>query len=103
MVSELAWAAGFFDGEGTVYCRTRHQKYKYVNAEVAQRDRRPLDRFCAAVGLGKVIDRKGRGNTKPHYMWVCYTQEDIKTVFEKLWPFLSDPKKEQYERALAGV
>lgn len=93
--SELAWAAGFFDGEGCFYCRNRYGKYKYFNMEVAQLDRRPLDRFTQAVGLGKVIERKGRKTTKPHFLWALYDQEDVKMAVNKLWPYLSDPKKEQ--------
>jgi hypothetical protein len=94
-VSELAWAAGFFDGEGTIYNRTRKQKYSYYNLEIAQRDIRPLERFLAAVGEGKIIPRKARGRTKEHFMWVCWQQEGVMSILNKLWPYLSEPKKEQ--------
>lgn len=94
---ELAWAAGFFDGEGTVYQRSRRSKKEW-NIEIAQLDRRPLDRFVNAVGKGKVISRNGRGHTKPHFMYVCYKEQDRREVIEKIWPFLSEPKQEQIHR-----
>ena len=95
MESELAWAAGFFDGEGTVYNRTRFGKYSYYNLEIAQRDPRPLIRFLDAVGLGKIIPRKSRKQTKAHHMWACWRQGDVEDILNKLWPYLSEPKKEQ--------
>lgn len=100
---ELAWSAGFFDGEGTVYNRTRFKKYTYLNLEISQRDRRPLDRFCKAVGHGKIISRPSRGSTKEHFMWVCYRQQDVKEVMNKIYPYLSDPKKEQYKKAKGDI
>lgn len=98
MSIELAWAGGFFDGEGTFYRRTRRKGQEF-NIEVSQTDRRPLDRFCAAVGHGKVINRNGRGNIKPHYMWVCYRREQVFDVANKLWLYLSEPPKEQIIKA----
>jgi hypothetical protein len=53
-----------------------------------------------AVKLGKIIPRKGRGHTKPHFMYVCYKMEDREDVINKLWPFLAEPKKEQILRVL---
>lgn len=100
MVFEAAWAAGFFDGEGTYYRRTRRTQ-KECNMEVSQLDIRPLERFLSAVNEGKIISRNGRKHTKPHFMWVCYKQEDRENVVNKLWPFLSEPKKEQILRACA--
>ena len=101
MVSELAWAAGFFDGEGTIYQRSRRSQKEW-NIEVAQKDRRPLDRFVSAVGHGKVINRNGRGHTKPHFMYVCYKMNDREDVLNALWPYLSEPKKEQALKVVTG-
>lgn len=99
MEFEQAWAAGFFDGEGTYYRRNR-RNLKDTNIEIAQLDPRPLTRFQKAVNQGKVINRKGRGHTKPHFMWVCYRKDDVEDVVNQLWPHLSEPKKEQILKAL---
>ena len=48
---ELAWAAGFFDGEG---CFCFSEAGQYVCVSITQTEREPLDRFERAVGLGKV-------------------------------------------------
>ena len=48
---ELAWAAGFFDGEG---CFSYTEKARYGVATITQADIRPLDRFKTAVRVGNV-------------------------------------------------
>jgi hypothetical protein len=92
METELAWAAGFFDGEGSSYTI----KQKYVQLSVSQQDRRPLDRFAKAVGTGNVRGPyTGKARPKPLYFW---TSAGTRATFvmTQLWPFLSDPKKEQF-------
>ena len=48
---EIAWAAGFFDGEG---CFSYIQKARYVCLRIGQSELEPLERFREAVGLGKI-------------------------------------------------
>lgn len=88
---ELAWAAGFFDGEGC----SKH----YMTLSVGQKDRRPLDRFAAAVGYGNVTGPYLHGHKKngdPIYChhWEVSGQKAV-AVLRKLWPYLSEPKREQ--------
>src|SRR5258708_1520938 len=51
---QLAWAAGFYDGEGCVGCyRTGGRaKPSSLNMSVTQKGSEPLERFQRAVGLG---------------------------------------------------
>ena len=103
MNTELAWAAGFFDGEGSIQLRkTGLQLY------VGQTDPRPLERFAAAVGVGKVngpygpYARNGTPNTwKPMYAWQVGGRK-AEAVFALLQPFLSEPKREQYDAVKAS-
>lgn len=48
---ELAWAAGFFDGEG---CFSYSKSGQYVCVSIGQTVREPLERFKLAVGLGVI-------------------------------------------------
>ena len=63
---ELAWAAGFFDGEGYVgsmSLRVRPAKGRaraVLTMEISQVDERPLQRFAAAVGCGSINRRAVR-------------------------------------------
>jgi len=103
---ELAWAAGFFDGEGTVggYWREGENRIAFHLA-VYQTERTTLDRFRAAVlGLGKVHGphfRKDRkASHKPSYQYNIGGHRKVQAVIAMLWPFLSQPKKDQIKKAL---
>lgn len=101
--TELAWAAGFFDGEGCIWVRkpqkgSRSKVYMSVN----QVDKRPLERFMLAVEVGNIsgpmlATRTGpsKGNEQPYWKWNCYYQDLVKETLEKLFPYMSEPKKEQ--------
>lgn len=89
---ELCWAAGFFDGEG---CTTSGDSYPRII--IAQVDRRCLDRFQAAVGVGVVAGPKPASNPRHslqyHYRTTAW--RDVIVILDKLWPWLGEVKKEQ--------
>lgn len=109
---ELAWAAGFFDGEGSI--GTSHSKRKRLYADgmrhtkaitidVRQVDRRVLDRFQRAVMIGAVKGPYGpyrNPNQQPFYAYVTSGLENTQAVIGFLWPWLSPIKRTQAIRAL---
>ena len=90
---EIAWAAGFFDGEGcTTICG------RQVRIQVKQVDPRPLERFYAAIGkVGTIRLEPRRGGSRPIYVWYAQRAGVVFHVLDRLWPYLSEPKKEQAE------
>lgn len=92
MTTELAWAAGFYDGEGSFYCRSNR---KEMVMEVSQVDLRPLERFFSVAGVGSITQNKARGRSQAIYRWRSGCRNDVLDVVNKLWPYLSEPKKEQ--------
>ena len=99
MREELAWAAGFFDGEGstTLTAGKRRRDYPTPKVSMAQTgSREELDRFVVAVGAGKV-----RGpwlqpyNDKPRWFYQTTRAADAQAVIARLWPFLCSRKREQ--------
>jgi hypothetical protein len=96
---ELAWAAGFFDGEGYTGLIGNARG---AQMQIPQVDRRPLDRFHAAVGgLGRVGFRP-RKKWRDQWYWQVGSFPNVEAVLALLWPFLSEPKREQAERVLAA-
>jgi hypothetical protein len=103
---ELAWAAGFFDGEGSVMWRG--QKRPELSMTVTQADRRPLERFHKAIGcLGTI-----RGPYRTYYkenegkpVWVIGTHgfADTQAAMALLWKWLSEPKREQAYTAITSA
>ena len=65
-VAELAWVAGFIEGEGCFYFspKTAHISFMVCAAQV---QRWPLDQLQKLVGgkIGRIAPRKGKG----HWAW----------------------------------
>lgn len=93
--TERAWAAGFFDGEGST-CRSG----RGILVKVSQNERALLDRWVAAVGAGKVYGPYGpypgrKTNSKAYYVAQTTNREASVKALLAMWPYLGDIKKAQ--------
>ncbi len=106
---ELAWAAGFFDGEGNATGpgpRESRGNRAVLGVSLTQIDDEVLHRFRAAVGgLGHVRGPKGPygEGRKPVYTWRTHRFEHAQAIIAMLWPFLSSIKRKQCAGALLGA
>lgn len=113
--TELAWAAGFFDGEGSVFTRhtARHKggttgkDYPLTTVEMSMSQIRiePIARFLKAVGVGKQAGPYQQKNVKgkPYWRWSTAGRPSAHRVLSILWPYLSLPKQEQAHRVWAEL
>lgn len=98
---ELAWAAGFFDGEGSTFARTDRARpgYRRLVTSVPQAgaDRPPevLVRFQRAVAVGTIGPRDVDGV----YCWRT-SGSDAQATIALLWPYLGTVKRRQARSAL---
>ena len=95
---ELAWAAGFFDGEGHTTVYPDKGKYLQIKIQIAQIDRQVLDRFQNAVlGLGYINGPyySKQSNKKPEYRFCAGSFEHVQAIIAMLYGFLSPVKQEQ--------
>lgn len=91
---ELAWAGGFFEGEGW-FCL---KDDKYAQAGVCQINLEPLNRFDLAIGgLGRLYKDNKRDVTQ----YRLYGFEKVQAVSAMLWPWLSTWRKNQALAVLA--
>ena len=106
--TDLAWAAGLFDGDGSVSVASKSWKngprYLTVRASVAQSgsDGVPavLSRFGAVVGFGSIYGPNNRANNLPEYQWKVQNYRGVAQLVELLRDHLSPPKLRQAEVAL---
>lgn len=102
---ELAWAAGFFDGEGyvgivahNVQRRKGISNYKRVTLTIVQTDRRVLDRF--ATILPTRLSVRGpynlKGNRNPTWQLAGNGLSTVQQVLCLLWTWLSPVKRLQF-------
>lgn len=97
-LEDLAWAAGFFEGEGHINVQERRNK-SFICITVAQVDRRPLDKLQSLFG-GKVYGPYGPYTTqkRPYYQYQAYTNFAVDAINQML-PYLFH-KGEQAQAAL---
>lgn len=103
MSTELAWAAGFFDGEGCVAAYVRKDGHRTLGAQVGQTDPRPLQRLRAVVREGRVYGpyaRPDHPKWSSVWSWRVIGYPATTRVMTLLWPYLSEPKREQWARAI---
>lgn len=89
---DKAWAAGFFDGEGSISIRTLRQNghvYRGLYIRVAQVDRTPLDRLVTIFGVGVTrLYRRHDDRRAPYHDW--YTAGiSAAGVLEQMLPYLT--------------
>jgi hypothetical protein len=96
---ELAWAAGFWQGEGSIgFAKDRRDGSRMLRMNAAQKDIRPLERFRAALlGIGVITLPRKRSGVR---YWTAQNFEHVQVAVAMLWQFLSPPKKEQAFKAL---
>ena len=93
---ELAWAAGFFEGEGTYDCH-RSRGLSFPRMTISQNDREPLDHFAAAVGLPCSIYWWEK---REIYSLAITRFEHVQAVVCYLWPWLSTRRRKRAVRML---
>ena len=101
---KLAWAAGFFDGEGCFYVRTERKNglvRKYVCACVVQTEKSILDKFQQIVGCGKVYTKTVK-HKRYKKAWTLQFQrmDDVTKLVKLLWTWLGRTKRQQYKYCL---
>ena len=100
----LAWAAGFFDGEGCIGCYYRtngktQKRYRLLHISVGQKDREVLDRFKAIFGFGRIVQTQK--NNGPFYHFAVDSFEKSQAIVAMLFPFLGTIKQQQISQSLA--
>lgn len=100
MSTELAWAAGFFDGEGHIRCQKTKRHWE-LKLDIAQINPEPLFRFKAAVGGGVVYGPyKGKTkNSKPYWRYTATSFCHTEGIVKQLRPFLCSIKQKQSAEA----
>jgi hypothetical protein len=99
---ELAWAAGFFDGEGTssVSIKDHLGINPVLRITISQKNKDNLKRFKKAILNQGLIGL--RNNTAWGSVWVYQSQtfRETQAIIALLWKYLGQEKKDQYIKAV---
>jgi hypothetical protein len=106
---QLAWAAGFIDGDGFITIQNRNQTVKdkvykghYLRIGACQANKLPLEELQRLFGGKIIIKNSGPNkegyNRKTQFLW-CLSTAQAAEVIEQLLPYLIHKK----EVALLGL
>jgi len=104
---ELAWAAGFYDGEGSISCTSNNgNPFTRVQLSIGQKNdgdaiATVLTRFQKAVGVGKIYRKTRIGREIDQHQYIVCDKKGVQKVIHALWPYLSPVKKRQIDVAVA--
>lgn len=95
--SDWAWAAGLFEGEGSITLYDR-----YIMLAMTTTDRDVLERFVGVVGYGKVHTSLLRGGQrKQQYRWAMGQREMCIATLNRMLPWLGERRAARAIDAIA--
>jgi hypothetical protein len=111
MSEELAWAGGFFDGEGSTYLEKHrtHPGYFYPVLYVPQSAEigiaPELLRLKSAMnGIGNISGVRQDGpDWTPYRRWRVVTPLKVQAALHLLWPFIGEVKRAQAQRVMKTI
>jgi hypothetical protein len=103
MDEELAWAGGFFDGEGSTYLEKHrtHRDYFVARLHVTQSGwggtAQELIRLKSAMGeIGRISGAsKNKRDHKPYRRWRVCAENEVELGLHLLLPFIEEAKRRQ--------
>ena len=99
MVNGLAWAAGLFEGEGSI---SLHPEYKSVRLQMTQSDHDVLLMLQSICGGS--IDAKTFKNKPTHYKetwsWRLNRADEVRALLEKFLPYFGSRRAYVAQNAL---
>ena len=103
--TELAWCAGFIDGEGCFHSREtkgkRHAYYMTISLSITQKEPELLYRVQSALQAGVVNGPYTTdGGRFIHYSYRLTGYSRVYGAAKLLWPFLGVHKKRQAKNSL---
>lgn len=101
----VAWAAGIFEGEGSIEIRAnRFSDGRYrqgVRLHMGMTDEDVVRRFSIVVGVGAVnVRRKQHHEWKTLYSWTTAAAADAESVLTAFLPWLGDRRRAKATEAL---
>jgi hypothetical protein len=100
---ELAWAAGLFEGEGSVSLMLKASGRPSIQLCLTTTDRDVIDRFALIVGAGKIYGPYIRpGNRKPQYSWRAHGWKLLRRLNEQWRGMLGGRRRAKFDKLLTA-
>ncbi len=97
---QLAWAAGIFEGEGSISVSGSNNR-NHIGLQMGSTDYDVVATFYRIVGVGHIYGPYVRGvNRKPLMAWQTGKFEDAQATLAMLWPWLHERRQATVVSAL---
>jgi hypothetical protein len=98
----IGWAAGLFEGEGSVCLRSNVSINQYAHMELGMTDEDVVRKFHKTVGCGTVYlyRRKGR---KDVWRWNLWDQNEIRRLYRLFRPYLGKRRRMRFEEVFSYI
>lgn len=103
----MSWAAGLFEGEGSIYIDdsdARHRSGKTrIGMSLSSTDEDVIERFRQVVGCGRVYGPyHAKKGTKVYWAWHLRDADEIAQLFKLLGPELGVRRRQTFREVLAA-
>ena len=102
---DIIWAAGLFEGEGTIYLDQKTSRY---NAGLKMTDADVMEKFFNIIKLGQLYgpytpkEKKVNGeNTKDYWLWRCWRPSEVTIFLKMLLPYFGNRRSSKTIEALS--
>lgn len=96
----IAWASGLYEGEGTCYVlRQGDRNLHHVKLRLKMTNPEPVFQFKEVLGVGNIYGPYPIRGRKPIWEFHTAAAKDVEIAINKLYPFLSQERKNQIEIA----
>lgn len=103
--SEVAWAAGLFEGEGCIYLagdKRRDPPYLYPGLQLTMNDRDVVERFHRIIGVGSICTSR-RSGRKDMWRWQCSNRPGFDHCMKLFEPYLGERRLVKLAEVRAGA
>lgn len=98
---DLAWAAGLFEGEGSITFYSTKNSRRRITVVLTSTDEDVIRKFHGIVGLGRVYGPRLKEGYKPAWTWTTTTFEEAQAAISLLWIWLQSRRRETAKIALS--
>jgi len=99
--TDIVWAAGLFEGEGSITHAANYPNKK--NLSIGMTDKDVMERFVDVVGHGKLYGPycyKKSKNIKPYWQWKIWKNSEVLRILKMFLPHFG---KRRTERAIEAI
>lgn len=102
---DIKWAAGLFEGEGSIFINNSYKNsngraYKRMTLGLKMTDLDVLESFQQVVGCGKIYNAHSYTGEKQKWNWNLSKRREIIELMTKLLPYLHERRREKYYECL---